>query len=588
MKKIALFLSVFVFVSCSKRFYPEISVSDLENTINYLASDSLKGRKPGEPGDKKAAAFILEKFQKAGLQPLFGNGFQKFGLVAEVELGQANFFQFNGKNYIFSADFNPYSFSANAGLDAEVVFAGYGFSIARDSLKWDDYAGAGVKGKWVLVLKGDPEMDKQESVFVGYSDERSKVLAAVDNGAGGLLLVGGPGFSEKDRLDGLFYDKNSSRYSIPVVQITRALADEILKNSGNTVASLESKLNSNRVPGSFSTGVRINCSAEVIQKQVETQNVAALLPGNDPDLAGEYIVAGAHFDHLGLGGPGSGSRMPDTLAIHNGADDNASGVAAIIELAEKAAFEKKNRRSIIFAAFGAEESGLVGSKEFMLKPPAETSKITAMLNFDMVGRLDTAANSLSIGGTKTALETEEILSRLNPGFNLLFSGEGTGPSDHSSFYLQNIPVFFFSTGAHSDYHTPTDDPSLINFKGEKKVVEYAYEILKELASRDKPLTFREESSQQRSARGGRYKVTLGIMPDFAGIESRGLRVDAVTKGKPADIGGIKKGDIITAIDGKKVGNIYDYMNRLKTFEAGQTISVDVLRGDKPVVLIIRL
>jgi predicted metalloprotease with PDZ domain len=211
-----------------------------------------------------------------------------------------------------------------------------------------------------------------------------------------------------------------------------------------------------------------------------------------------------------------------------------------------------------------------------------------MFNFDMVGRLDTATNALSIGGTKTALETEGILNDLNPGFQLAFSEEGVGPSDHASFYLQSIPVFFVSTGAHPDYHTPNDDADLINYEGEKKVAEYALALITEVANRDSALTFQEAGAKFQRSRGGRYKVTLGIMPDYAGMEKRGLRIDAVTKDKPAYKGGMIKGDIITAIDGKKVGNIYDYMSRLQTLEAGKTISVDVIRDDKEMVLIIQL
>ena len=195
---------------------------------------------------------------------------------------------------------------------------------------------------------------------------------------------------------------------------------------------------------------------------------------------------------------------------------------------------------------------------------------------------------MSIGGTKTSKETEQILNDLNPGFSLSLSGEGVGPSDHASFYLQNIPVFFISTGAHSDYHTPQDDIDLINFEGAKEVMDYAHKLVSEVANRSEKLTFQEAGAKFQRSRGGRFKVTLGVMPDFAGLEKRGMRIDGVTKGKPAHKGGMLKGDIITAIEGKKVGNIYEYMNRLKTLEAGQTITVDVLREDKPTVLIIQL
>jgi Zn-dependent M28 family amino/carboxypeptidase len=274
--------------------------------------------------------------------------------------------------------------------------------------------------------------------------------------------------------------------------------------------------------------------------------------------------------------------------VHNGADDNASGVAAIIQLAEKLAAEKKNKRSIIFVAFGAEEMGLVGSNAFTNKPPVETDKMVAMFNFDMVGRLDTATNGLSIGGSQTSKETEALLTDLNTGFNLAFSPEGVGPSDHASFYLQNIPVFFITTGAHVDYHTPLDDADLINYEGEKRIVEFAALVIANVANRETVLTFQEAGPKFQRSRGGRFKVTFGIMPDVAGFEKRGLRVDAVTKGRPGDKSGMKKGDIITAIDGKKVGGVYDYMDRLKTLELGQLISVDIIRDDKEMVLIVQL
>jgi hypothetical protein len=257
-------------------------------------------------------------------------------------------------------------------------------------------------------------------------------------------------------------------------------------------------------------------------------------------------------------------------------------------LAEKLASEKKNKRSIIFVAFGAEEMGLVGSKAFTNKPPVETEKMVAMFNFDMVGRLDPKLNGLSIGGTQTSKETEALLTDLNTGFELAFSPEGVGPSDHASFYLQNIPVFFISTGAHSDYHTPLDDAELINYEGAKKVADYSYLVIAEVASRETALTFQEAGPKFQRSRGGRLKVTFGVMPDFAGLEKRGMRIDAVTKGKPADKAGMKKGDIITAIDGKKVGGIHDYMSRLQTLEVGQQVSVDIIREEKETVLIVQL
>ena len=587
MKLFVFIAFVMLFAACGTKFNPEITVSDIRENIEYLASDSLKGRKAGEPGGKLAAEYIRSKFEAAGLELLDENGFQYFNLVASAELGDGNELTIGDRSYEAGVDFQPYAFSANTEVEAGLVFAGYGIEVDRDSLKWNDFDGVDVSGKWIMVLQGDPDLDNPNSPYLEFSTERAKGLTASDRNAAGLILVAGPKFSEQDELSSLFFDKNSSRFSIPVLQVTRALANELLEGTGETVASLESKMEEQKKGLNLTTDATLKVKVDVQLKETTTQNVVAMLPGIDPVLKDEYIVVGGHYDHLGMGGPGSGSRAVDTVGVHNGADDNASGISAVIQLAEKLAGEKSNKRSIIFAAFGAEEMGLVGSKAFTNEPPIDLENVEAMFNFDMVGRLD-SLKALSIGGTKTSIETEEILTDLNTGFKLAFSGEGIGPSDHASFYLQNIPVFFFSTGAHPDYHTPQDDADRINYEGAKAVMDYAEKVVLEVANRDENLTFQEAGSKFQRSRGGRFKVTFGIMPDYAGLEERGMRVDGVTKDKPAYRAGMKKGDIITAIEGKPVKNIYDYMARLQTLEAGTRVSVDIIRNDKPTVLIVEL
>lgn len=579
---------VLVFPAAAQKFIPEITVRELQDDIGYLSSDELKGRKSGTNGDLMAAGYISAKFKNAGLELMYDNGFQKFKLVTSAEIGEGNKLTVNGDKFEVEKHFLPYAFSANTTVTADVVFAGYGLEVDRDSLQWNDYKNVDVTGKWVLALQGDPDLENPQSPYIEFSSERSKALFASDKNAAGLILVAGKKFSETDQLTQLIFDKNSARYSIPVIQVTREVANKILGGGEITIENLEAEIDSLNKTKNLKLNTTVAVTANVNQKETETRNVVALLPGIDDNLKNEYVVAGAHFDHLGMGGPGSGSRVTDTLAVHNGADDNASGVAAIIQLAEKLAAEKKNKRSIIFVAFGAEEMGLVGSKAFTNKPPVEIEKMVAMFNFDMVGRLDLATNALSIGGTQTARETESLLTDLNTGFELAFSPEGVGPSDHASFYLQNIPVFFISTGAHSDYHTPLDDAEFINYEGAKKVADYSYLLISEVASRETALTFQEAGPKFQRSRGGRLKVTFGVMPDFAGLEKRGLRIDAVTKGKPADKAGMKKGDIITAIDGKKVSGIHDYMSRLQTMQVGQQVSVDIIRDEKETVLIVQL
>jgi hypothetical protein len=587
MRLLVFLLVIFVIPVSAQKFNPEITVKELKDDVGYLASDELKGRKSGEEGDLKAAEYIRSKFKKAGLELLYDNGFQSFSLVTSAEIGEGNKLVINDEVLNVEKDFLPYAFSANTSVTAGVVFAGFGLEVDRDTLQWNDYKGVDVAGKWILVLQGDPDLDNPQSPYVEFSSERSKALLASDKNAAGIIFVAGKKFSEKDELTSLIFDKNSARYNIPVIQVTREVVNKMLGNT-TTIEMLEAEMDSLNITKNLELNVSVSATVNVLQKETDSRNVVALLPGTDNNLKEEYVVVGAHYDHLGMGGQGSGSRAVDTVAVHNGADDNASGVAAVIQLAEKFAAEKNNKRSIVFVAFGAEEMGLVGSKAFTNQPPVKTEEMVGMFNFDMVGRLDDATNGLSIGGTQTAKETEDLLNELNTGFELAFSPEGVGPSDHASFYLQNIPVFFISTGAHSDYHTPADDADLINYEGTKKVADYSYSVISEVTNRDEVLTFQEAGPKFQRSRGGRLKVTFGVMPDFAGLEKRGLRIDAVTTGKPAHKAGMIKGDIITAIEGKKVGGIHDYMSRLQSLEPGQTVSVDIIRDEKPTVLIVQL
>lgn len=326
-------------------------------------------------------------------------------------------------------------------------------------------------------------------------------------------------------------------------------------------------------------------------EETVTMNVVASIKGNDPELKNEYIVIGAHYDHLGKGGEGTGSRKPGSLVVHPGADDNASGVAAMIEIAEKLASERENiRRSFIFAAFGAEEKGLLGSSWFTRNPVVELESIKAMINLDMVGRKN-EDGIVQIGGVGSSSEGEEIVAGLasGHGFNTRLMQAGIGPSDHASFYINDIPVFFVTTGPHPEYHTPADTAGLINYEGLQRIAYFVTDLALELGNRDQHLTFTTSGPgvSAREGHGGR-EVSLGIMPDFAAVVSGGLRADYVTPERPADLGGMKQGDIIVAINGKAVNDIHDYMDRLNQLSIGDIINVEVLRGDKREILIIQL
>ena len=578
---------IFFLFSCTGN--REVTTGELLNEIKYLSSDSLKGRLTGSPGDSLAAEYIKNKLSSYGLVPLSGDGFQRFKVTKRIIAGKDNSLTINGIAYASGKDYMPLAFSSNSGLESEVVFAGYGFNINTDSLKWNDYKGIDVKGKWVLILRADPEPDSTRSPFIAFSGDRDKALLAKDMGAAGVLMVSGPAFDSKDAFEPL----NSEGFSvdIPVLRIKREVADIILSKSKTTIGTLEKKLNETRKPVGFSTKVIVNGKSDIVRETTNTRNVVMILPGEDKLLKNEYLILGAHFDHLGMGGPGSPSRAPDTIGIHHGADDNASGVAMMLELAEKfAGTEGSHKRSIICIAFTGEEEGLLGSKHFTDEPGIDLLKVNAMINMDMVGRLN-ETNNLQISGVGTATGLKDLVySKSDTSvIKLTLSDEGYGPSDHSSFYGKNIPVLFYFTGAHLDYHTPKDTYDKINYKGMVKISDLIFSVAKELASSGSRLQFKESGPKAETVRYRRGKgVTLGIMPDFAGVVKNGLRVDAVDPGKPAALGGMKKGDIITFIEGKSVNNIYDYMFRLGQLKHGQTISVEVMRKDKKEVLLIQL
>ncbi len=585
------FLLVLTDVVFSQR-NPEITAKELKTDVYFLASDSLKGRKPGTKEADVAANYIRDQFKASGLTLICDDGFQYFEIVTDVTAGDHNDLRFEDFHGIINKDFMPVAYSSNGTIGNSVVFTGYGFDIDQDSLKWKDYEGVDVKGKWVMLFRGDPELDNNESKFIPYTEIRGKILVAKDHGAAGVLIVTPIGVDKDDKLIGLHSENNDVTAGIPVINIKREVGNLLLKSSGYIVDSLEKILNKTRNPKTLNLPVMVIASAEIIQKKALTENVVGMIEGSDPVLKDEYLVIGGHYDHLGFGGPGSGSRMPDTVAIHNGADDNASGTAMVIELAGKLAAEKNRlKRSIIFISFSGEEMGLLGSKYFTDHSPVDMKKIRAMFNFDMVGRFDKEKNSISLSGTGTSLEADSIIRMYekNLSFAVTHSPDGYGPSDHASFYSNNIPVFFFTTGSHMDYHTPFDDSDKLDYGKEKEIGDFGYNIIMNVDNLPKALAFHESGKKGGSGRGGRrLKVTLGIMPDFAGTEKTGLRVDGVTKDGPADKGGMLKGDIIISINGMPVGNIYEYMSRMGKLKQGQTISVEVIRKGKNEVLIIQL
>ena len=588
MKKLVVLLPFLLLLSCKPRYDAEITIPEIEGHITYLASEELKGRYPGTPEDRQAEAYIAGEFRKEGLQLYDGTGLQYFEVVQEIEPGPDNHFRWDTQSLQLGTDYAPFAFSHSGTVRAGVVFAGYGFQIDNEELHWDDYASLDVAGKWVLILRGVPGEQESSSPYINYSEDRGKALLASDLGASGVIFVSGNSFDPDDQLVTL--TGRQAPVSIPVVQLSRTAADQLMAAAGqNSLSALESLLTESQHPASFATGIEADAEVDLQPKEMETANVIATLQGSHPGLKNEYVVIGAHFDHLGMGGPVSSSRTPDTVAVHHGADDNASGVAGVLEASEWLNAHVP-ARSLLFATFGAEEMGIIGSKYLVENSPINVDSIQVMINMDMIGRLN-EDRQLQIGGVGTSPGLKSLVESINSnyGFKLKFASEGYGPSDHAAFYAMDVPVLYFTTGAHSDYHTPEDKASAINLEGTREVIAFVSEVAAALANQHDRIAFTEAGPKVQGSSRSRYGgITLGLMPDMTYDGDEGMPVMFVTEGRPAAIGGIQKGDIIVAIEGKKVGNVYDYMSRLEPLKEGMSIVVRVKRDNDLLDLVVRI
>ncbi|KAF0197566.1 MAG: putative aminopeptidase [Bacteroidetes bacterium] len=591
-KHILLQIFLFLLLSAGAQT-PDARTEKLRAAVTYLASEELGGRKSGTDGDSLAAVFIRNKLVENGAVLMGNNGFQYFGIVSDIKSGEGNKLKVDGVDFEAGKDFQPFSFSASASLEASVIFAGFGISGSSGDLKWDDFADQDLKGKWVLVLRGDPEPDNAGSAFIPMATDRAKALTVRDRGAAGILLVSPSSIDKNDQPVDITFDKTVSDAGIPVISLTRKTASYILGLQPTAIDSLEKAMIAGKIPARIEVKKKVNGTADVVRKKVTTRNIVALIPGNDPILKNEYIAIGAHYDHLGMGGSGSGSRVPDLNAVHGGADDNASGVAALLEMTSYFSAESNRpARSLLIIAFGAEEMGILGSKYFVGHCPVDIRSVKGMVNMDMVGRMSKDTPILTVSGTGTFTLADSLIDRLsaNRPFQVKKSPDGYGPSDHAAFYGEGIPVLFLTTGAHEDYHTPDDLAERINYEGQTRVIDFAESIVTSLSAMNPAPAFREAGSRKESGNYGRgLKVTLGIMPDVSGAEtSGGMKVEGTRKDGPAQKAGMIKGDIITAINGLPVSNIYDYMSRLGKLKPGETVNVEVLREGKKEILIIQL
>ncbi len=561
---------------------PSAAENQLLHHVSILASDSMGGRFPGTTYDRISAKYIRDQLQGYGLSLQQKNGYQFFAIQTfNPNRATSTFLVVNGKRLHYGNDYTALATSGNDSLCAPAVFVGYGRT--SDSSGPDDYKNVSVKKKWAVMLAPDLTVKEVSSGELRQLDF-SRIKGAIGHEAAGIILIANEAENRYIPME-----NQQQVLNLPIFILNGKSSGELLKGIGS-IDEVAGMLDKGEKSLSQELQVDICGKAGKPYNEIETQNVIAILRGSDPRLADEYIVVGAHYDHLGVGGKEANSRMPDTVAVHNGADDNASGVAVMLEIAREMASQKKQlKRSVVFAAFGAEEMGLVGSQRFLDSAAVPVQNIKAMVNLDMVGRM--VDNKLEISGTKTSQQGEAILKELNAdsSLTLSLSPDGFGPSDHASFYSKNIPVFFLTTGIHQDYHTPFDDVDKLNLTGMKQVTDYAYRLIYKLSTMDSSLTFSKSGSRMAPTNhGNKAKVKLGIMPDVSGSTGNGLKVIAVSDDKPAMQAGIQSGDIITSLGGVPVTNIYDYTEQLGKLEPSTVVEVKVLRNNKELTFVLKL
>jgi len=569
---------------------PEITSEEIKEHITFLASDDLKGRDSGTDEIMEAAEYIADEFAEYGLEPAFeGDYFQTFSFIKTIKLTENNSLTIiaDGEeiNLQLSEEFTTVPFSGNAVVNADLVFAGFG--ISASDLNYDDYAGIDVKDKVVVVFRNTPEPSTPHSEFDSYSPLRKKAAVARDKGAIGIIFINPYDKNlVADDLVEFNYDRGGSMTDFAVVNMKRDRLEEIMNVQAISLEEVYNQIIETKNPSSFAIeNVSVQISTEVEEVKATTWNVGGTLAGNDPQLKNEWLIIGAHFDHLGMGGEGSLYRG-DVPEIHNGADDNASGTTGVLELAQKFASQKdKLKRSVAFFAFSGEELGLLGSDYLVNNLPFPTEDAITMINMDMIGRLKDS--SLIVYGTGTSSNWKDILNKENVyGFKLTFNDEGYGPSDHSSFYGKKIPVLFFFTGTHEDYHKPSDDTEKINFNGENEVLDYIFDVAMQIEQnpeRPNYLLVERKTSGQKMA----YKVYVGTIPDFASNVD-GYKISGVSEGSPAQEAGLQGGDIIIEFGGKKISNIYDFTYALGDFVPGDVVDVIVKRGEEEITFKIKL
>lgn len=561
-------------------FAADVNPQNYLADVRYLASPELRGRATGSPELEKAAEYLAGQYKSFGLKPADGKSFeQAFPVVLGAHLGTKNSLtvQRGAQGPVTTtSESQPFSFSSSGSLEAGVVFAGYG--ITDKEKGYDDYAGIDVTGKLVLVLRHEPHEGKELSSHAALTE---KAVNAKMHGAKGVLLVNDV-YAHGGTDTGLDKFKNiegPTDIGIFFVQITPTLAESILGTG--QLRTITEGINKSARPYSVPLVLtNVTLRVDVIHETKTVHNVAAYLPGS----TSEYVVIGAHYDHLGLGD--EHSLAPSLIGtIHPGADDNASGTAGTLELARWFAKQPKQKRGILFLNFAGEELGLYGSEWYVNHPILPLTDAVAMINMDMIGRISEGKVFLSGSGTGSTFA--KLLEDDKPPADLhidLSEKTGYGSSDHTSFTTKGVPVLFFFSGLHADYHKPSDTADKINASGAAKLLDYVGDLTMRLENAsDRPQFIRvTEPTQSMSAGSGSgYGPAFGSIPDFD-EPPKGVRFADVRDGTPAAKAGLKAGDILIEFDGKEIGNLYDFTYALRAHKAGDLVLVKVIRGSQTI------
>ncbi|MCA9064602.1 MAG: M28 family peptidase [Planctomycetaceae bacterium] len=614
------------------------SPADAVLHVEYLCRPQLGGRLTGTRGEILATNYAALHFETIGLEPAGDDGtwFQEFEFTAGISTGPDNRLTAQGKELKVGTDWQPLSFSMTGQFEAaDLVFAGYGIHApASDGMEeYDSYVHLDVKDKWVVCFRFMPEdlKPEQRQVMARFSSLRYKAMHARDLGAKGLIIVSGPTSNVREQLVPLQFDGSLSGTSLPVISITDAVAGEWFRAAGKDLAAIQAKMDSGEPAMGFPLNkISVSASVDIQQETKKGRNVLGRLQVGDQP-AHEIVVVGAHIDHLGTG-PNANSlaKNDEQSGIHYGADDNASGVSAMLQIAEamaaaKDAGELKGHRDIVFAAWSGEELGLLGSSHFVKQletmfsqhaaglsdpdespsdppPPADTEAgqqktddesgpntgglnlfITACLNMDMVGRMQ---EKLVLQGTGSSAAWQSLVERANVplGLPITMQADSYIPTDASVFFIHGVPILSAFTGNHGEYHTPRDTPEKLNYEGIAKIAHLMELVCRQLIVADRGPRYVAQQRPEEGQRRASLRAYLGTIPDYAESDIKGVLLSGVAKNGPADKAGVRSGDVITGLAGRKIENIYDYTYAIEALKIDQEVEITVSRKGESVTL----